>query len=390
MNLKIMKHISFCLILLFTTFSITSCIEPPLHLPGQEMKIILPEVDTDIDVAWDVHTDVQVKYHFGWDETDAALWDSLEYPMPKTIEVRRYYTGENPDGDILGKDGFTINTSSFRKYFQFGYYNMLFWSDVDYKGESPNVKINETNPDAVLAYTNGSKGFKGLTINGADEDAVIGLHDQPEMLYAAYPKDVHISEDLNDYEYDSINNVYIKHIEAILKPLVYVYLVQIILHNNESIVQTVDGNAAITSLASGVIVNTGHTLNDACMVYMPTRMKKDIIVDGEEVDIVGGRLNTFGLCDMERYDSSRGTSYQGGRTKLHNYVYFDLTLADGSVKTYKADVTDQIQKQAYGGIITIDVDCMQLEPEYQDDLKMQSLFLPTIEDYKEIVWHFEI
>lgn len=382
-----MKHITTYLLLFLATFSITSCIEPPLHLPGQEMKIILPQVDTDIDVAWDVHTDVQVKYHFGWDETDAALWDSLEYPMPKLIEVRRYYTGENPDGAIVGKDGFTIDTPSFRKYFQFGYYNILFWSDVDFKGESPNVQIDESNPNNVIAYTNGSKGFNGRSEN---DDAIIGLHDQPEMMYGAYPKDVHISENLNDYEYDAENNVYIKHIEAILKPLVYMYLVQIVLHNNESIVQDVDGNAAITSLARGTIVNTGHTLDDACMVYMPTRMKKGIKIDGEEVDIVGGRLNTFGLCDMERYDSNKGTTYQGGRSDLHNYIYFDLTLADGTVKTYRRDITDQMKKQAYGGIITIDIDCMQLEPEYQSELKMESLFLPTIEDYKEVIWHFEI
>ena len=382
-----MKHITTYLLLFLATFSITSCIEPPLRLPGQEMKIILPQVDTDIDVAWDVHTDVQVKYHFGWDETDAALWDSLEYPMPKLIEVRRYYTGENPDGAIVGKDGFTIDTPSFRKYFQFGYYNLLFWSDVDFKGESPNVQIDESNPNNVIAYTNGSKGFNGRSEN---DDAIIGLHDQPEMMYGAYPKDVHISENLNDYEYDAENNVYIKHIEAILKPLVYMYLVQIVLHNNESIVQDVDGNAAITSLARGTIVNTGHTLDDACMVYMPTRMKKGIKIDGEEVDIVGGRLNTFGLCDMERYDSNKGTTYQGGRSDLHNYIYFDLTLADGTVKTYRRDITDQMKKQAYGGIITIDIDCMQLEPEYQSELKMESLFLPTIEDYKEVIWHFEI
>ena len=382
-----MKHITTYLLLFLATFSITSCIEPPLHLPGQEMKIILPQVDTDIDVAWDVHTDVQVKYHFGWDETDAALWDSLEYPMPKLIEVRRYYTGENPDGAIVGKDAFTIDTPSFRKYFQFGYYNLLFWSDVDFKGESPNVQIDESNPNNVIAYTNGSKGFNGRSEN---DDAIIGLHDQPEMMYGAYPKDVHISENLNDYEYDAENNVYIKHIEAILKPLVYMYLVQIVLHNNESIVQDVDGNAAITSLARGTIVNTGHTLDDACMVYMPTRMKKGIKIDGEEVDIVGGRLNTFGLCDMERYDSNKGTTYQGGRSDLHNYIYFDLTLADGTVKTYRRDITDQMKKQAYGGIITIDIDCMQLEPEYQSELKMESLFLPTIEDYKEVIWHFEI
>ena len=382
-----MKHITTYLLLFLATFSITSCIEPPLHLPGQEMKIILPQVDTDIDVAWDVHTDVQVKYHFGWEETDAALWDSLEYPMPKLIEVRRYYTGENPDGAIVGKDGFTIDTPSFRKYFQFGYYNLLFWSDVDFKGESPNVQIDESNPNNVIAYTNGSKGFNGRSEN---DDAIIGLHDQPEMMYGAYPKDVHISENLNDYEYDAENNVYIKHIEAILKPLVYMYLVQIVLHNNESIVQDVDGNAAITSLARGTIVNTGHTLDDACMVYMPTRMKKGIKIDGEEVDIVGGRLNTFGLCDMERYDSNKGTTYQGGRSDLHNYIYFDLTLADGTVKTYRRDITDQMKKQAYGGIITIDIDCMQLEPEYQSELKMESLFLPTIEDYKEVIWHFEI
>lgn len=382
-----MKHITTYLLLFLATFSIASCIEPPLHLPGQEMKIILPQVDTDIDVAWDVHTDVQVKYHFGWDETDAALWDSLEYPMPKLIEVRRYYTGENPDGAIVGKDGFTIDTPSFRKYFQFGYYNLLFWSDVDFKGESPNVQIDESNPNNVIAYTNGSKGFNGRSEN---DDAIIGLHDQPEMMYGAYPKDVHISENLSDYEYDAENNVYIKHIEAILKPLVYMYLVQIVLHNNESIVQDVDGNAAITSLARGTIVNTGHTLDDACMVYMPTRMKKGIKIDGEEVDIVGGRLNTFGLCDMERYDSNKGTTYQGGRSDLHNYIYFDLTLADGTVKTYRREITDQMKKQAYGGIITIDIDCMQLEPEYQSELKMESLFLPTIEDYKEVIWHFEI
>ena len=67
-----------------------------------------------------------------------------------------------------------------------------------------------------------------------------------------------------------------------------------------------------------------------------------------------------------------------------------MTLADGSVKTYRYDVTDQMQANAYGGIITLHVDCESLEPIYNDANKMSGLFIPTIEDYEEVIWHVEI
>lgn len=386
------KKISYIVIIILTAFtSLTSCIEPPLYLPGEELQVVMPEVYTDIDVAWDVETDIQVKWHYGWDKEDTELFDSLGYPMPTVLEVRRLYNGQYADGNVISTDAFTTTKSTFRKYFEFGYYDMLFWSDVDKDNDvAPNLQINEQDVQAVQAYTKGNHGMYGLDIDSIDTTKVIGLHDQPEMFYGAFPQDIYISTDLHDYEYDSINNVYIKHIEAKLKPLVYVYLFQIVLHNNHGIVQAVDGNAAISSLAGSVNVNTGHTGEEPSMVYMNTRMKQNIDVDGENCDIIGGRLNTFGLCDMDRYDAERGTTYQGGQPNFHNYIYFDMTLADGSVKTYRYDVTDQMQANAYGGIITLHVDCESLEPIYNDANKMSGLFIPTIEDYEEVIWHVEI
>ena len=45
--------------LLFVAFGMTSCIEPPLHLPGQNMELQIPQVETDLEVIWDVDVDFQ-------------------------------------------------------------------------------------------------------------------------------------------------------------------------------------------------------------------------------------------------------------------------------------------------------------------------------------------
>ena len=380
--------------LLFVAFGITSCIEPPLHLPGQNMELQIPQVETDLEVIWDVDVDFQTDWYYGWDLKDDSIWGSIGYTMPTSFEVHRYYKGDDPYAKHTTDEAFSIRTTRFRRYFQFGYYDMLFYSDIDSKDGTQVLVLNET-LDSVTATTTGTRGISRSILehsrsNEADPSGVIGLLNQPEIFYSAYPENIYISRDLSDYEYDPVENIYIKHIETKLRPLVYIYLVQFILYNNEDgRIKGINGNAALSSMASSTNVNTGHTGYKPALIYFNTRLKKNQEVNGQKCDIIGGKLTTFGLCDNEPFTRS-GALYAGSRSNLRNYLYYDLIWQDGQVKTYEFDVTDQCHAQAHGGILTVWIDCSKLTPPDPLPSGTGSLFVPTVEDYDEVFWEIEI
>lgn len=381
-------------ILAVAVCSAVSCIEPSLHLPGQEVGILMPRVETELSVVWDFEASLNEEWYYGWDQKDDSIWGSIGYTAPKSYEVHRYYKGDNPNAWHTNDDAFSIRSNRFRRYFQFGYYDMLFYSDIESKDGAQVVVMHET-LDSVTATTTGTRGISKGILSKAQEsvnDSVqaVGLLNQPEIFYGAYPENIYISHDLNDYEYDPAEDIYIKHIETKLRPLVYIYLVQFVLYNNEDgRIKGVNGNAALSSMASSTNVNTGHTGNKPAVVYFNTRMKKCLTVNNRQSDVIGGKLTTFGLCDNEPYTRSKAT-YGGSRTSLNNYLFFDLIWNNNGVKTYEFDVTDQCQSQAHGGILTVWIDCSQLTPPDPGPASEGSLFIPTVEDYDEVVWEIEI
>ncbi|MCR4918735.1 MAG: hypothetical protein K5928_02825 [Prevotella sp.] len=374
---------------------VASCIEPPLHLPGQEVLTEMPVVETQLSVVWNVNADWAADWYYGWDERDDEIWGSIGYTMPSSYQVRRYFTGEDPKARHTDIDAFSIRGTSFRRYFSFGFYDILFWSNIDSKDGTQVLVIYES-PDSVGATTTGTRGLSrsvSRIVAGAaevvDTTSIIGLRNQPEIFYAAYPEDIYISRDLSDYIYDPVENIYIKKIETELRPMVYIYLVQIVLLNNDGRIKGINGNAAMSSMSSGVNVMTGHTFNSPSIIYFNMRLKRNLSSDRGPCDIIGGKFTTFGLCDMEPY-TRQGTQYRGSRADLNNYVFFDLLFSNDGVKTYSVDVTEQCQRQAHGGVITVYIDCSQLEPPEGPEQGTGSLFQPTVEDYEEVYWEIEM
>lgn len=84
-----------------------------------------------------------------------------------------------------------------------------------------------------------------------------------------------------------------------MQPVTYIYLTQIILHNNRQhtrIVTGIDGSGNLSGMARSVNLNTGVTGGDAITVNYNMRMKFDQqMKDGEKVDIIGGKVLTFGM-----------------------------------------------------------------------------------------------
>ena len=387
-----MKHLH--LIALFALLmGLQSCIEPPLHLPGQDLAVEMQLAQTDLNIIWDSEVQLDHDWYYGWDVKDDSIWGGIAYPKPSSYEVYRYYKGQDPMALHQSVDMFTINTNRFRRYFQFGYYDMLLYSNIDSKDGTQVVVIKEQG-DSIIATTTGtralSRGILESTRADSEGDTPIGILNQPEIFYVAYSPDVYISPNLDDYEYDPVENIYIKHIETELRPLVYIYLVQIILTNNDDHrIKGINGNAAISSMAATTNLKTGRTGNKPTFVYFNTRLKENRMVDGKRCDVFGGKLTTFGLCDNAPYTRS-GAQYGGTRGNLNNIVYYDLVWNNGQTVTYQADVTEQMQRQAHGGIITIKVDCSQLTPPDPGQQGGGSMFLPTIEDYEHVQWEIEI
>lgn len=393
--------------------SMTSCIEPPLKLPAQEVIVDMPMVLVDLDVVWHLDADWKTHWWYGWDETDRKLWGDIAYPVPSSYEVRRYFLGNETRVPHTNVDPFTIYGTHFRRTYEFGYYDMLIWSNIDSEDGTQVVTVNEDDLDEVKASTTVTRGMAAVTTtakitagtsiltgvtSNTQTSVVTGLYNQPEIFYSTYPRDIYISRFKEDYDYyDEQEKCWVKRINCELNPLVYLYLVQVIIKNNNGKIVGCTGDNAISSFSSGTSVNTGHTWNKPVMVYYGSRFKKDIVFEhpdtlgikqGELIDIIGGRLTTYGLCDMDSYSETKATSiYNGTRTDLKNYLYVDVKFSNGAQATIEADVTKQCLEQAHGGIITVILDGNDIViPPGPTPGGPSSLFVPTVEDYDEVVY----
>lgn len=378
-----MKHLYLYILLLMGLCS--SCIEPPLKLPAEEVLVDMPVVITNMEVVWSVETDWRTEWHYGWDIVDEGLWGPIDYPEPSSFEVRRYYLGSAPGGahSREGTDGFVVTGSSFRRTYQFGFYDLLLWSNIDSPEGTQVVVVNDDDVDEVTATTTVTRGMT----RAGDEDAVTALYNQPEVFYSAYPRDIYISRNFDDYDfYNEAEGVWVKQINTTLNPLVYIYLVQVVLHHNDGRIVGCTGDAAVSAFASGTSVNTGHTNNNPCMVYFGMRLKQNQTWEEETVDILGGKLTTFGLCDMEGWVSDTRSQYQGSRAELPNYLLFTLSFSNGTEQTLQLPVTEQLQAQCHGGVVTLHLDVRDLEPPLPDDPGEGNQFVPTIDDYEEVIY----
>lgn len=366
--------------------TLNSCyIEPPLHLPSEDVVIEVPIVIQELDVVWDIDVSWKVNWIYQWDSEDSALWGSIDYPMPTNYEVRRYFLGSQPSVPHTEVDPFTIWEPRFQKKFNFGYYDILVWSNIDSEDHSQVVVINEKDLDNVIASTT----TQSAKLYGPIPASAMKLYNQPEVFYSAIERDVHITNNIEDYDYyDAERGVWVMKLEAQLQPLVYIYLVQVILHNNKGRVTGVPEYCAITGLAGQTNVTTAKTGMSDVTVLFGMRMKKDLHKGPELVDVLGGKLTTFGLCGMDGWNTSRGAVYKGSRADVENDFAVSMKFANGADSTYYFRVTDQFQKQCHGGLITIDIDVDSIKiPVNPTPPGGGSGFDPKVEEYGDTVIH---
>ncbi len=370
-------------IVVAVTSLLLCCIpEPPLHLfDGGDVTIDLPMVKLELDAYWDYElydsvTSWRDEWYYGWDETDQRIFGEMGYSEVDAFCLRRYFTGTEPLRPHTSVLSNTINGNSFQGKYTWGYWDILVWNDIKTPDGVQSLNFDEkTSLDYVTAYTNPS-----MVATRAERTFF-----QPEELFSAYEQGIEINRDLKDFEYDAISGIYVKKLNLLLEPITYIYLTQVILHNNRGKIVGVDGIGRLSGFAKKTVVNTGVADDDEFItVYYDTRFKPNCDREGESVDIVGGRLLTFGIGGQ---NANRIKHRNEVKDKMPHYLDVTMQFRNGMDSTFVFDVSEKVRRRWKGGVITVELDMDTIGIPSRNG---GSAFEAVVKDYEEETHEFDL
>ena len=349
------KYMAMVLPAVVMVMMLTGCErKPELHLDySGNINVDLPIVELELDVLWNYDAEAETGYnwreewYYGWDDEDKSLFGEIGYSKPTLFQIRRYYTGEEAYAAHTNVLSDVLNGYTYSAAFDWGYWDLLAWNEITTSDGIQSLRFDEqTSLDYVTAHT-------GQTMNSAAYQAPKYTRSfyQPEALFSAYTQAVEINKNLDGFTYDESRGVWVKQLQMLLRPVTYIYLTQVIIHHNNGRITGVDGNANLSGMARSVNLNTGVTGGDAITVYYNVRFKKNCDMKGESVDIAGGRLMTFGMCNVN--GSRADETVDDGK---HHYMDVHMQFNNGMDSTFVFDVTKQVQKRYKGGVLTIELD----------------------------------
>lgn len=371
---RVVQHTTFTFacsfIMMMAGLMIASCIrEPELHLPYRTTRDIeIPVVDLDLIAYWNyeleygIHYDWQAEWVLEWDdEARKAFGDSIGYTNPEVFNLRRYYTKNEAYGKHTSVLENTTHGSTFHGSYDWGFWDILVWSDVTSQEDVQSLNFDERSSlDSVTAYTNQS-----MHTSRFNAPKYTRAYYQPEQLFSAYDRAVEINENLDGFVFDTLRNVWVKQLDMILQPITYIYLTQIILHNNRNKILGVDGAADMSSMAQSTNLNTGVAgatpidvtynvlFKPAVTLSEKSRPYIDVKVPNEVVSVIGGRMLTFGICGQ---NGNKVFNRSDVKDYYRHYMDVNMQFNNGMDSTFIFDITEKVRDRWKGGVITIELD----------------------------------
>lgn len=310
-----------------------------LHQGGKETTMDLPKIDLELKVLWDyefkydVVYDWEAEWKYGWDDEDNKLFGKIGYTEPSVFEIRRYFTQDVQYGAHEAPYKNLIQSKQLTANYDFGFWDILAWNDIQTADGIQSVRIDESSTYEYVTANTGQTMFPSKYNASQFSNSFY----QPEELFAGYEKGIEINRNLDGFVFDENRNCWVRKLEMQIQPVTYIYLTQIILHNNRQhtrIVTGIDGSGNLSGMARSVNLNTGVTGRDAITVNYNMRMKFDQqMKDGEKVDIIGGRVLTFGMPKLNP-----------SRLDNHSYMESLAKVRDADLNNIKDEVRDIIEK----------------------------------------------
>ena len=386
-------YIGFLALLLTLT---TSCErEPELHLfDVEDVEVDLPLLELELETLWEVYGeyDWRNEWYYGWYDDGQTNWG---YTEPTLFDLLRYYTGNQENGPYTTVKHHYGEPKVKEYKWTIGYWDILAWNHI--MADPQSLIIDDiTNPSEVTATTN-------MSMNPARYNAprFTRAFNEPEELFTAYQTGILIDRNHEgpDWKWDEERNRWVKRLKINLRPVTYIYLIQVILHNNgegddKKIKKVAEDTGILSGMANSTVLNTTTAGPDAACVYYDLAMKKDCripkmdengnIIEGEyeNVDIVGGRLLTFGICNLNAHQEGLNFEYVKEFDKANEHkLEVKLMFKNDTEDAFTFDVSDQVRNHWLGGVITVHL--------YMDKIPIPqrsggSAFDAVVKDFEEV------
>ena len=157
-----------------------------------------------------------------------------------------------------------------------------------------------------------------------------------------------------------------------------------ILHHNRGKIVGIDCSGMLSGMARSTMVNTGIADKDYITVFYNMRFKKNCDMNGEDVDIAGGRLLTFGICGQ---NANRIKHRDDVKDDANHYLDVTMQFNNGMDSTFVFNVTDQVRNRWKGGVITVELDMDSIRIPSRNG---GSAFDAIVKDFEEETHEFPL
>lgn len=352
---------------LLLLLSLGSCRFKPLYIDDVNTHITVSLYDIKLELLWGLDWRTEWKYYAYW---DSLKYGTLGYTIPTEQVCAQFYPlDKNLEPLSCWQKHFPLSGGSVE--ITPGYYNMLFYNDVELKDEHYVTFTDYNDLTQFVATTTSNR--DAANTRAAD------TRNQPDQLFGVHLKQEYVSDDPDDYEY--INGVYVYHIKSTLEPYVYIYLIQVLIYNNnddKGKKVTSGEGIEISGLAKGVEMLERKNVSDTVSIY--TDIKPLYTLEADGCDIVGARMQSFGLASIDPLYTRAAT-----RLDVPNRATTTLILRNGNKYTFVTDITDQMRTKITGGVITITLDANNIpKGELDDNTNKGSGFKVDVDDWNGV------
>jgi len=187
------------------------------------------------------------------------------------------------------------------------------------------------------------------------------IYEQPDELWSAVVKDMSCNVGNFDWEYtydeDYLYQYAHVNVYTELKPQSFIYLIQIIIHNDDSSLEWKPmqcDSLIMNGVSNSRNIQTGKSADDKCNHICQVRPGED---QGDKY-VFASRVVSFGIPSA--YQS--GSSWDISET-LKSYLGFKVILFNGIERKVKVDISKKMRELKEGGLITVELNYSELFKE---------------------------
>ena len=185
------------------------------------------------------------------------------------------------------------------------------------------------------------------------------IYDQPDEIWSNSIKNIKF--DINKYKWDLNDELYSSNIHSKLNPQSFIYVIQIIIHNDKNNIPwgPVDCDSLVLSgVSCARNIMTQKSINDKCNIIGEIKPRQDMF----DKMVFCSRIVTFGLPSPYQ----DGSSWDISQT-IECFVGFKLTLLNGVNRRVKVNISNRMKEIPFGGLINIELNYSEIYTDNENE-----------------------